>query len=645
MKRFVRLSTLALLLVLFCSFTDYVNVGKDRQIMRFEAGNQEYCEFLNNLGAPRVDSLHLYSPLMGQHFMGGIQRIEENGRTFFRVKPGYENKPVAAATWQSAIRFINWLHYNALAIRAGKPLSEFVPLTEGDATHGAYDTRTWRRNPGALYWLPTKQEWLQALYPTGKTGFTDPGANVYSPQKGWHEPYPHIRDSKPVGTPSHTGTYDQQGNLAEWVEDRNGDMRLALGGSLIRPAYFAAYGQQEGDFPDKSIPSFGFRVCRNPQAIAALRQAPAPFTSKAPASGVKDLKIKKDKNGGTYVLVDQPGNPGDPQNGYKGAVGYDFYIARSELSNAEYCRFLNAAAAQSDPFRLYNPNMGTGIGGGIVRQSLPGGKFVYKLKSDRAGRMPVVYVGFYELARYCNWLHYGCPKGKEGPGVTEGDNRTGAYDTRDFEAVRSGQKKPYADFGRRNHGARFWIPDGDEWYKAAYYDPRKIGARPYHDYPTGDDAPPQTLANYMRDSRLAIGDPWFYAPVDSFANAPGPFGTLQQGGNVWEWTESWQYGTVGTRALRGGSWQYTEYGLNAVNEDPGGIDDNSYLFGGRIAMAASPSGWQPVSAPLATRIYNKVMTMGQKRLLAILGAVCIMLALLLFLCVIFYRKAHVRKDR
>ena len=644
MVKYRNLSVSVMLLVLFCSFTPYVNVGKDRQIMQFEAGNKEYCNFLNNIGSNKVDSLKLYSPLMSQHFMGGIEKVDKNGKIFYHVKAGYENMPVSAVTWESAIRFINWLHYNAKNIRDNIPTADFLPLTEGDGNHGAYNTKTWTRNKCALYWLPSKQEWLLALYFDGKNirkDFSDENANVYCQLRGWHEKYPHIRSNRPVGRPSHYGTYNQQGNLAEWVEDKNGEMRLALGGSLIRPAYFALYGEQEGDFQDKSIPSFGFRVCRNPAIIRTLKENPKAYS---PAGAHKEtVRFAKDRNGGTYVFVGNKNNPGDAQNGFKGSVRYDFWIARCELSNAEYCRFLNAVASQEDKYRLYNPNMGTGIGGGIIREKDGNGKISYKLKSDYYGKFPVVYIGFYELARYCNWLHYNCPSGRQVIGVTEGDSKTGAYDTSDFEAVRSGKKKPFKTFGKRNKGAKFWIPNGDEWYKAAYFDPRKIGSRPYHDYPTGtDDAPTQAMANYMHNSRLAIGAPGFYAPVDSFANAPSPFGTLQQGGNVWEWTESWQYGATGTRALRGGSWQYTEYGLNAVNEDPGGINDNSYLFGGRIAMAASPQGYEEIKEPVADRIYHQVMKASQNSIVAAVAAISLVSVIAMAMVVILIIRSRKR---
>ena len=114
------------------------------------------------------------------------------------------------------------------------------------------------------------------------------------------------------------------------------------------------------------------------------------------------------------------------------------------------------------------------------------------------------------------------------------------------------EKKVYKSFGMRNRGALYWIPNEDEWYKAAYYDPTLIGNRKYHDYPTRTSNPPShKQANYVIQDRLNIGEPFFVANVDSFSDSPSYYGTLQQGGNVWEWLESWQYGNVGVRGLRG----------------------------------------------------------------------------------------------
>ena len=108
----------------------------------------------------------------------------------------------------------------------------------------------------------------------------------------------------------------------------------------------------------------------------------------------------------------------------------------------------------------------------------------------------------------------------------------------------------------------------------------------------------------MINNTLCVGAPFFTVPVDSFENAKSYYGTLNQGGNVWEWTDDWQYGVVGNRALRGGSWSYTSFGLHAINTDPGGIDDRSYVFGGRLCKAVTQQGWVPVGKPVTVTIYE-----------------------------------------
>ena len=320
-----------------------------------------------------------------------------------------------------------------------------------------------------------------------------------------------------------------------------------------------------------------------------------------------------------YVLCDIPGNVGDRLNQWKGRVNYEFYIGKYELSNAEYTRFLNAVARYSDPYGLYSPNMGNSVCGGIDRTIDKNDHFFYKTKTGWEKR-PVCYIGFYDLARYANWLHYGCPNtGRAELGTTEGTSSQGAYDTSDFENVRLGHKPAYQNFGKRNIGALYWIPDENEWYKAAYYDPTRLGNRPYYDYPTRSCNPPRKdEANYMIDNELVVGDPFYVAEVDAYPNAASYFKTQQQGGNVWEWLDSWQYNVVGVRGLKGGSWGYTFYGLNACNTDPGGLNDESYVFGGRLCRAFASDGWHPVKTPYYVLLYEYCMMLSPKKLYAII---------------------------
>lgn len=581
-------------------------------ISKYEITNAEYCDFLNSVAAEN-DCHGLFSPFMEEHFFGGIMRNCVGNRTVYKVKGGYDRLPVVGVTWMSAVRYCNWLHYKSL---------NKGDLTEGDATYGAYDTRSvpTKRNRGARYWLPNEDEWLKAAYYDGKgwnESFFPKGSNCYQ-KNGWAYPFPHLKAVGAHVEPSHYGTYDQQGNAAEWIENaRKGDekWKLALGGNVVRPKSFAGFNESEGDFPEKSISAFGMRICR---AADAWQHASTEASDYMPAPCAKGkggkMAYKKDHQGDCYMEVGDASNVGDQVNGFAGRVNYDYYIARTELSTESYCRFLNAVAKYGDPYSLYDTNMETGACGGIIRQTVKGVS-TYRCK-EGWGDKPVVYVHYYDICRYANWLHYGCPKtGRSVLGTTEGTAELGAYDTRDFEEVRMGRKVPYEAFGKRNVGARFWIPSGDEWYKAAYYDPTCVGSRKYHDYPTrSSDEPTLAQANYMVGNHLSVGAPFYVAPVDSFENAASYYGTLQQGGNVWEWTEDWQYGNIGSRGLRGGSWSYTMYGLNACNVDPSTLNYSGYVFGARLCMAANFDGWHPVETPFVDALYEWVLLLPKKRL-------------------------------
>lgn len=646
---FLRWLTLSFFAPLFTLVGNESNKSEtDYEIMTYEVTNEEYCAFLNSVG--RKNDKY-FSPLMSEHFMGGINKLEiEDGTFEYEIIPGFEKKPVIGVSWLNAVKFINWLHYNSSNIENQVSLENFMSYTEGDSINGAYNTSKAipTRNESAIYWLPNKIEWEKAAFYDGKNWHRDTvyeGSNCYSIIYGWQYPFPHITDVGASSKPSFYGTYDQQGNLAEWIEDGSNDFKLALGGSLFRTKEIARFDVSEGDFPDKSIPSFGFRVCRLSDTKLRRRALlPPPIgTQHIDNEGVRNIDMGFDPNGGVYVKVGYAGNIGDVINQFKGRVNYDYYISKYELTNEEYCNFLNSVASGTDTYNLFDKNMATGVSGGIIREKANNGKFLYYVKPGYK-KLPVNYIGFFELARYCNWLHFGCPNGGQVLGITEGNNKIGAYDTSDFENIRNKKKDVYKNFGKRNKGAKYWIPNDDEWYKAAYFDPEKLGNRKYHDYPTRtSDAPTRQQANYLINDSLAIGRPIFLANVDAYEDAESFFGTRQQGGNLWEYTESWQYGIPGNRALRGGSWQYTEFGLNSLNEDPGGLSNKSYLFGGRICKAADSEGYFEIKNPLSYDFYVWIQTRPLKHLF--FGTIAIVLFTILiigFLSVIIYRKKRTK---
>jgi len=237
-----------------------------------------------------------------------------------------------------------------------------------------------------------------------------------------------------------------------------------------------------------------------------------------------------------WVTIGAPHNPadtrvmGDGTSGY-GSVPYTYRISRFDVTNAQYAEFLNAKARVSDPYLLYVPTMdhaqGLRTGTGIVRSG-PAGDYHYAPAPGRA-RRPVDYVTIYAAMRFVNWLNNG-----KGNASTE----TGAY------TLLGGSPLPTnGAFVTRNPGARMFLPTEDEWYKAAYYD---RAHRRYFAYPQRSNTAPActrpTAKRNTADCNLAGGNdnPAGGAIVDvgSYRGSAGPFGTFDQGGLVYQWTET-----------------------------------------------------------------------------------------------------------
>lgn len=287
-----------------------------------------------------------------------------------------------------------------------------------------------------------------------------------------------------------------------------------------------------------------------------------------------------------FVLVGDPGNSIDPTTN-SGKVDYVFEIGKYQVTNAEYVEFLNAVTADSDLHGLYSVNMENGLFGGIKR--VQKGKHFFYEPLEGYTNLPVVYVSWFDAARFCNWLHFGKPKtGLPELGTTEGSSDIGAYNTASFSAGRDTQRV-------KNHNpkAQYWIPTLDEWNKAAYFDPLKEGGGGYWLYPTQSNTKPQAIsppgdcrfaANYY-DFAWAAPAPYLTA-VGSYKYASSYYGTFDQGGNVWEWVQTcWTGGKH--RWVRGGAATTFSHALSRTNVDFEYGDHKLYIFGFRVAKKHS----------------------------------------------------------
>jgi sulfatase modifying factor 1 len=253
-----------------------------------------------------------------------------------------------------------------------------------------------------------------------------------------------------------------------------------------------------------------------------------------------------------FVTVGNPGNAPDIRYKYIsiGSVDHVYQIGKYEITAGQYTEFLNAVA-KDDPHGLYNPALAYPASpylGANIQRSGSTPNFSYSVAADWANR-PVNYISFWDAARFANWLQNGQPTGAQGPGTTE----SGAYINVDNQSTFT-----------RQPGAQFFIPNEDEWYKAAYHNKSAGLAASYFDYPTGSNTvPANTLpdpgnhANFYDafgpgNGGYTIGSPYYRTEVGAFVNSASPYGTFDQVGNVWEWNET----TVGeSRGYRGGAFQ------------------------------------------------------------------------------------------
>ena len=76
-----------------------------------------------------------------------------------------------------------------------------------------------------------------------------------------------------------------------------------------------------------------------------------------------------------------------------------------------------------------------------------------------------------------------------------------------------------------------------------------------------------------------------YTDVGDYALSASPYGTFDQGGNVWEWIEDQNFGNVGFRA---GAWSFTVDGLSTTSRGNGSPTSERDDMGFRIASSAVP---------------------------------------------------------
>ncbi len=541
---------------------------------RCEVTNGQYCEFLNSAlgqGLIAVSGGVVYQAGRGQEYpycdtsAAGRHSQIDFAAGLFSVRSkggrGMADDPMVAVSWYGSAAYCNWMS-----------------VQEG--FEQCYDPVTWECDYSKDgYRLPTEAEWEHAArggmaaqrFPWGD-GITHQRANYWSyaghaydvsTTRGYHplwndgiEPY-----TSPVGSfPANGfGLYDMAGNVWEWCNDRyavapysslrvnnprgpaDGRYRVVRGGCWDSGAATCRvsfrYGSS-GLYPGFRSHTGGFRIVRRTDRSGEFAVVP----------------------GGTFMMGDAIGGSNYYERPAHNVTVSSFRIGRHEITNEQFCDYLNFALSQSQitviDGMVYKSESGrsyeyccTSTFSSHSQISHSGNSFSVRTKGARhMANDPMVLVTWNGAVAYCNWR-------------SEMSGKELCYDSRTLEPI----------YPLRNG---FRLPTEAEWEYAAR------GGLAGKRFPWGDTIT-QEQANYYStghpdyDVSWTHGRHWQWddgimpctSPVGSFPC--NGYGLCDMAGNVDEWCNDWwgPYGSTpqvdptgpraGTyRSHRGGNWLY-----------------------------------------------------------------------------------------
>jgi hypothetical protein len=202
------------------------------------------------------------------------------------------------------------------------------------------------------------------------------------------------------------------------------------------------------------------------------------------------------------------------------------------------------------------------------------------------GAQPAANLNWYEAAAFVNFLN-------------TSSGKTAAYDlswngTAWSMALWSSEQAWTAGGTNlyRNKDAYYFLPSENEWYKAAY---DNAAGSAYFPYPTGSSTAPIAVASGTQPDSAVYFQTNQISPAEATAaGGLSPYGTMGQGGNIWEWTETALSGdnnsATNVRTIRGGGWTSPENQLSSSFRSSNGFPDGERTFiGFRVASIPEPS--------------------------------------------------------
>jgi formylglycine-generating enzyme required for sulfatase activity len=274
-----------------------------------------------------------------------------------------------------------------------------------------------------------------------------------------------------------------------------------------------------------------------------------------------------------------------------GGVGYGYGIGKLEVTVGQWVKFLNTVdPAGRNRHRLYSETESGAawprFGQVNFNAVAPAGRHYAPAAPEWVDK-PYGFANFLRSARFVNSLYNGKLLSKRSG--SEGTFSTTTYRVRLSRQTERGMYDMRERATTRTRESGFVIPSQDEWIKAAYYDPSGGGTYSYWKYPTnagvfGDETatapaqatldpsngdvtnagtqplsiyqaskkatPPSWCPSIQSASDCATVNPFGIKPIRyklfyqgslgtvGQARTLSPWGTLDQGGNAVEWTDT-----------------------------------------------------------------------------------------------------------
>jgi formylglycine-generating enzyme len=268
--------------------TGFGAVAKDYRIGKYEVTAGQYAEFLTAV-AVSSDPYGLYNSHMATTTYGS--KIVFSGGVYTALRP---NMPVGYVSWGDAARFCNWLENGQPTGVEDDSTTEKGSYTLNRATSDAALMAV-ARNPGARFVLPSYDEWYKAAYydpnkPDGAGYWEFATKSDISPSwllsstdtnnanyRGLTLDPPNTTEVGTfAGSPGPYGTFDQNGNVREWVESTfRVTYKGVLGGSFSEGSGGLVASDNSGSNtpPTWEVYEKGFRIAEVPEPGTSLMAA------------------------------------------------------------------------------------------------------------------------------------------------------------------------------------------------------------------------------------------------------------------------------------------------------------------------------------------------------------------------------------